>query len=83
MKPQISAVGDALGTPASAMSDLHDGHHDKEMSVDMLTVFTEKAGNSAQQFANMVKDKDEQTIRKVWSGFLDDLLGGPQKGARA
>jgi len=83
MKPQISAVGDALGSPASALSDLHDGHHDKEMSVEMLTALTDQVGNSARQFVDMVKDKDEQTIRKIWSGFLDDLFGGPQKGAKA
>ena len=82
MKPEVSAVGD-VSSPASAMSDLHDGHHDTEMSVEMLTALTEKVGKNAKQFVDMVKDKDEQTIRKIWSGFLDDLFGSSQKGAKA
>ncbi|KIV79314.1 hypothetical protein PV11_06881 [Exophiala sideris] len=81
MKPEVSAVGD-VSSPASAMSDLHDGHHDTEMSVEMLTSLTETVGRNAKQFVDMVKDKDEQTIRKIWSGFLDDLFGSV-KGAKA
>jgi len=86
MKPQISAVSDdaRAGSPAaSALSDVHDGHHATEMSVEMLTALTETVGKSARQFADIVKDKDEATIRKVWTEFLDDLFGGPQKGAKA
>ncbi|KIX05072.1 uncharacterized protein Z518_05944 [Rhinocladiella mackenziei CBS 650.93] len=80
MKPQISTVNDVLGSPASAMSDVHDGHHETEMSVEMLTGLTDTVGKSARKF---VKDKDEETIRQIWTGFLDDLFGGPQKGAKA
>ncbi|EHY55635.1 hypothetical protein ABEF95_006590 [Exophiala dermatitidis] len=83
MKPEIVAVDDALGSPASALSDVHDGHHATEMSVEQLTALTETVGKSARQFVDMVKDKDEATIRKIWTGFLDDLFGGPQKGAKA
>ena len=83
LKAQISTVDDALGSPASAMSDVHDGHHATEMSVEMLTALTETVSKSARQFVDMVKDKDEETIRKIWTGFLDDLFGGPQKGAKA
>lgn len=79
MKPEISTVDDALGL--SAMSDVHDGHHATEMSVEMLTALTETVGKSARQFADMVKEKDEGTMRKLWAGFLDDIMG-PKKGAR-
>jgi hypothetical protein len=80
MRPQISHFGDAEG-PASAMSDLHDGHHPGELTVETLTSLTESVGKSARQFVDMVKDKDEQTIRNMWSGFLDDLFGQKGKGA--
>jgi len=80
MKPQISRVDESLGL--SAMSDVHDGHHATEMSVEMLTTLTETVGKSARQFADMVKDKDEGTIRKLWSGLLDDILG-PKSGSKA
>lgn len=83
MKPQILFTGDVTGSPASALSDVHDGHHPTELSVEMLTALTETVGKSARQFVEMVKDKDEVTIRKIWTGFLDDLFGGPQKGTKA
>lgn len=82
MKPEISAVSDALGNPASAFSDVHDGHHATEMSVDMLTALTQTVSHSAQQFKEAVKDKDAGTIRQMWAGFIDDLLDRPQKGAK-
>lgn len=82
LKPQISTVDDVSGSAASALSDVHDGHHATEMSVEQLTALTETVGNSARQFVDMAKDKDEATIRKIWTGFLDDLFG-PQKGAKA
>ena len=72
MKPQISAVND---DSASAMSDVHDGHHLNEMSVEALTALTETVSRSARQFVDAVSDKDESTVRQVWDGFLDDLLG--------
>ncbi|EXJ71609.1 uncharacterized protein A1O5_05417 [Cladophialophora psammophila CBS 110553] len=82
MKPQIFTVGDVAGGPASAMSDVHDGHHPTELSVEMLTALTETVGKSARQFVDMVKDKDEATVRKIWTGFLDDLFGQQGKGAK-
>jgi len=82
MKAQISHMGNEEG-PASALSDVHDGHHPTELSVEMLTALTDTVGRSARQFVDMVKDKDEQTIRKLWSGFLDDLFGQKGKGGSA
>ncbi|OAL34194.1 hypothetical protein AYO20_06449 [Fonsecaea nubica] len=82
MKPQIFSVGDVAGGPASAMSDVHDGHHPTELSVEMLTALTETVGKSARQFVDMVKDKDQATIRKIWTGFLDDLFGQQGKTAK-
>ena len=38
MRAQISAID---STTASPMSDVHDGHHDTEMSVDVLTNLTD------------------------------------------
>jgi len=72
MKPQISAINE---DSASAMSDVHDGHHATEMSVEILTALTETVGRSARQFVDLVKDKDETTIRQLWTGLLDDILG--------
>jgi len=83
LKAQISTVNGDHDSPASPFSDVHDGHHATEMSVEMLTKLTETVGNSARQFVDLVKDKDEVTVRKMWTGFLDDLFGGPQKGAKA
>jgi len=82
LKPQISHADEANGI-ASALSDVHDGAHATEMSVETLTALTETVAKSARQFVGMVKDKDEGTIRKIWSGFLDDLFGGPQKGSKS
>lgn len=75
MKPQISAMNEES---ASAMSDVHDGHHATEMSVEILTALTETVGKSARQFVDSVKDKDETTIRQLWTGLLDDILGPKQ-----
>lgn len=72
MKPQISAVNE---DSASAMSDVHDGNHATEMSVEILTALTETVGKSARQFVDQLQDKDETTIRKLWDGLLDDILG--------
>ena len=83
LRAQISTVNGDHDSPASAFSDVHDGHHATEMSVEMLTTLTETVGKSARQFVDLVKDKDEETVRKIWTGFLDDLFGGPQKGAKA
>lgn len=88
MKPQIVTVHETMaeGThvegvshTTSAMSDVHDGHHAEEMSVDMLTELTETVGNSARRLVDMAKDKDQGSVRTLWNGFLDDLLG-PQSG---
>lgn len=75
MKPQISALNE---DSASAMSDVHDGHHATEMSVEILTTLTETVGKSARQLVDMVKDKDQTTIRQLWNGILDDILGPKQ-----
>ena len=83
MKAQISHTGDAEEMTASAMSDVHDGHHPGELSVEMLTALTDTVGKNAKQFVDMVKDKDEDTIRNLWSGFLDDLFGQKEKGSKA
>jgi SAP domain len=76
MKPEISAVNELS---ASAMSDVHDGHHATEMSVEMLTALTETVGKSARQLVDKVKETEENTIRQLWSGLLDDLLGPKKK----
>lgn len=79
MKPQISAI-DSSGV--SAMSDVHDGHQSTgEMTVDALTNLTETVSKSARQFADTVKE-EQGSMKKVWSGFLDDLLG-PKKPSNA
>jgi len=83
MKGEISHVGDVASNTASVMSDVHDGHHPTELSVEMLTALTETVGKSARQLVDNLKDKDEETIRKIWSGFLDDLFGQKGKGTSA
>lgn len=79
LKAQISTVNGDDDSPASPFSDVHDGHHASEMSVDALTKLAETVSKSARQFAEMVKDQDEATVRKVWAGFLDDLFGPANK----
>jgi len=78
MKAEIAIPGDTNMDNVSVMSDVHDGHHPGEMTVEMLTQLNETVGNSARKFVDVVKDKDEATIRKVWTGFLDDLFGQKQ-----
>ena len=80
MKAEISTVDGTLG--ASAMSDVHDGHHATEMSVDMLTELSATVEKSARRLLDLTTDKDEASIRAIWHGFLDDLLG-PKKGIKA
>jgi hypothetical protein len=77
MKAQISAVN---YESASALSDVHDGHHEVEMSVETLTNLTETVGKSSRQFVDAVlQGEGEGTVRRVWSEFLDDLLGPKKK----
>lgn len=77
MKPEISTVDSSIITNFSAMSDVHDGSP-REMSVEVLSKLTETVNQASRQFAEVIKDvkvKDEATMRKLWSGFLDDLFG--------
>jgi len=88
MKPQIVSVHETLaegehvegGDKHSAFSDVADGHTN-EMSVDQIAELTRTVGNNAKRLMDMVKDKDEASIRKIWSGFLDDVLGPKSKAA--
>jgi hypothetical protein len=73
MKPQISAIDGDTAT-ASAFSDVHDGHHIEEMSVEALTSLTETVSKSARQFVDNAQ-AGNSTVRQIWDGFLDDLLG--------
>lgn len=79
MKAEISSIA---SDSASAMSDVHDGHHPTELSVEMLTSLTDTVGKSARQFVDNMKGKDEGTIRQLWTGLLDDILG-PKSGRKA
>lgn len=81
MQPQIETASQTEGANLSHMSDIGDGHTN-EMSVETLSQLSSILGNNAKKFVEMVKDKDESTIRKIWSGFLDDVFG-PQKSSRA
>ena len=76
MKPTISSIEDGV---SSAMSDVHDGHHPTELSIETLTALTETVGKSARQFVDSVKDKNEGEIRRLWNEFLDDFLGSGKK----
>jgi hypothetical protein len=86
MKAQIVTVHETLaegdhvegGDVHSAMSDVIDGHSN-EMSVDQIAELTETVRNSAKRLLGMGNDKNEATIRKIWSGFLDDVLGPKEK----
>lgn len=82
MKPQIETVEEKTAAEMSHMSDIGDGQT-TEMSVETLAELTNILGNDAKRFVESVKDKDEGTIRKLWSGFLDDLLGAKNTGAKA
>jgi hypothetical protein len=91
MKPEILTAHETLADGAhvdgihshvSATSDVHDGHHATEMTVDMIADLTETVTKSAKKLVNITKDKNEAAVQKVWSGFLDDLLG-PSKLSRS
>ncbi|KAL8243802.1 hypothetical protein R6Q59_010060 [Mikania micrantha] len=78
MKAQIEPIEGSSGS-VSAMSDVHDGHHPEEMSVETLTQLTDTVNDSARRLAGAMKD--ESAFRKIWQGLLDDVLGS--KNARA
>ena len=88
MKAQIVTVHDTLadgdhvegGDKHSVMSDVIDGHTN-ELSVDQIAELTKTVENSARRVVDMVKDKDEASIKKIWAGFLDDILGPKAKTA--
>ncbi len=82
MMPHIETASEKNGAEMSHMSDVGDGHT-TEMSVETIAQLSGILGNKAQKFVEMVKDKDESTIRKLWSGFLDDVFGAKQGGAKA
>jgi hypothetical protein len=82
MKAQISSVNGDRDNPASPMTEVTNDHGYTELPVEIFTALTENVGKNAKQFVEMVKDKDEATIRKIWSGFLDDLFG-PRKETKA
>lgn len=82
MQPQIETASQKTGSEMSHMSDVGDGHT-TEMSIDTLSQLSNILGNNAQKFVEMVKDKDEGTIRKLWSGFLDDVFGAKQGSPKA
>lgn len=82
MKPQILTVTETLADGAhvdldlnghaSPMSDVQD-NHGTEMSVDALTELAGTVGKSARKLVDKVPE--QPAIKRVWSGFLDDLLG--------
>jgi hypothetical protein len=82
MKPQILTVTETLAdgahvdlnlnSHASAMSDVQD-NHGTEMSVDALTELAGTVGRSARKLVGNVPE--QPAVKRVWSGFLDDLLG--------
>lgn len=82
MKPEIETASQKTGGEMSHLSDVGDGQT-TEMSVEQLAQLSHVLGNNAQKFVDMVKDKDEGTIRKLWSGFLDDVFGAKQGSTKA
>lgn len=78
MQPQIETVEEKSPAEMSHMSDIGDGQT-HEIPVETLSQLSSIMGDSGKKFVEMVKDKDEGTIRKLWSGFLDDLLGEKAK----
>ena len=92
MRPEIVTVTETmadgvhvdfdLGRHASAMSEVQD-NHGTELSVDALTELTATVGKSARKLGESTMQK-ESTLKRVWSGFLDDLFGATgSNGTRA
>jgi len=81
MKPEIVTVTETLADGAhvdldlnahpSSMSEVMDNHA-TEIALDSLMNLSETVGKSARK---LVDSMDEGTISRVWTGFLDDLLG--------
>jgi hypothetical protein len=82
MKPQIVTVTETLADGAhvdldlnghaSAMSEVQD-NHGTEMTVDALTELAGTVGKSARKLVDKVPE--QTAVKRVWSGFVDDLLG--------
>ena len=87
MKPEIVTVMETLADGAhidlnlqghaSAMSDVQD-NHGTEMTVDVLAGLAETVGKSARKLVDKVPEPT--AVKRVWSGFLDDLLGEKRDG---
>jgi len=79
MTPEIETASQKTGGEMSHLSDVGDGQT-TEMSIEQLAQLSNGLGN---KLVDMVKDKDEGTIRKLWSGFLDDVFGPKQGSTKA
>lgn len=85
MKPEIVTVSETLADGAhvdfdhnnhpSAMSEVQDSHG-TEMTVDALTKLAGTVTKSARRIVDGIPE--QTTVKRVWSGFLDDLFG-PKK----
>ena len=82
MTPEIESVTHKDDAEMSHMSDIGDGQT-TEMSIETLAEMSNILGDNAHKVVDMVKDKDEGTIRKLWSGFMDDVFGPKQGSAKA
>ncbi|KAI9822235.1 MAG: hypothetical protein M1832_003058 [Thelocarpon impressellum] len=87
LRPEISTAAmhhhDNGGAPPSAMSDVTDNSamnlDPYELTHTVSEAAVEAAGRIGAQGTEAALRKEQGTLREVWSGFLDDLLGGPAK----
>ncbi|KAI9680552.1 MAG: hypothetical protein M1817_003992 [Caeruleum heppii] len=86
IRPEISLMAheSTYVHPPSAMSEVTDNSAMTIDPFDLTKRVTEAATNAAAQAARQlgakhaeVVLKEKGTLGEVWSGFLDDLFGGP------
>ena len=76
MRPEIStAAADSTHISAPrAFSEVHDN-----TAVDVAALAERLA--SATRVVGTAAQEELGTVKRVWNGFLEDLLGGPRKPA--
>ena len=79
----VSANGTHIDSP-SAMSEVTDNHAIEISPFNLTTQVSDAATAAASKVTGMSEErlKEEGVLQEVWSGFLDDVLGG-KKMAKA
>ena len=83
MRPEIStasADGTHIASP-SAMSEVTDNHAAELDPYDLAMQVGRAANKVVSEKVEVLREGS--VVKELWSGFLDDLLGGSKKASKA